>query len=333
MKITPYLEKSVIVPSRSSVHVDQALTNISIAYMQSQDHFRAATLAPQIPSQFRSDVYYTFSRGQVQREIMQERAPSTESAGFNLTQDTDNFFCRVYAAHVDLSDQVLANADSQINLETQASQLLGMGALINRERKWIDTFWTTGVWGTDLTGVTTTPGTGQFKSWASDDSDPISDIKTAQDTMHEQTGYRPNRLVLNRKTYTRLTEHPNIIARLGDSQDRVLTKQKLANFFEIDSIEVLDAVSAGTAGVFDADTLSFMAGNGALLCYVNPNPGLLMPSAMYTFNWTYTGGFGTTIETIRMEHLKSTRYEVEDSFDYKLVASDLGYFFANTLAT
>ena len=78
-----------------------------------------------------------------------------------------------------------------------------------------------------------------------------------------------------------------------------------------------------------------MTGNSALLCYSAPNPGLLTPSAGYTFMWTgVSGGLGTTVgvSRFRMEELKADRVEGEIAFDNKVVGADLGYFWDGIVA-
>jgi hypothetical protein len=61
----------------------------------------------------------------------------------------------------------------------------------------------------------------------------------------------------------------------------------------------------------------------------------LVPSAGYTFSWTGllgSGAEGGRISKFRMEHLKADRIELEQAFDLKLVAADLGYFFNTVVA-
>jgi hypothetical protein len=68
----------------------------------------------------------------------------------------------------------------------------------------------------------------------------------------------------------------------------------------------------------------------ALLCYSAPSPGLMVPTAGYTFSWTGligAGNQGNRIKRFRMDPLNSDRVEIDCAFDQKLVAADLGCFF------
>ena len=67
-------------PTPGDVHVNVPLTNISIAYLQNASNFIASRVFPNIPVQKQSDRYYTYDRGEFNRDEMKERAAGTESA-------------------------------------------------------------------------------------------------------------------------------------------------------------------------------------------------------------------------------------------------------------
>jgi hypothetical protein len=93
------------------------------------------------------------------------------------------------------------------------------------------------------------------------------------------------------------------------------------------------AVTLTTHGLGEAN--SFIFGKAALLAYAPPAPGLLTPSAGYTFTWNEYlpgQGLGVAIDRIPMPQIKSTRIEGEQAFDMKPVATDLGTFFASAVA-
>jgi hypothetical protein len=108
----------------------------------------------------------------------------------------------------------------------------------------------------------------------------------------------------------------------------------LARMFDIERVLVSKSVKAtnaeGATGAY-----SFTTGKTALLAHVAPSPGILTPSAGYTFSWTgVSQGLGLTIgtSTFRLESLRATRVEAELAFDNKVVAQDLGYFWNSIVA-
>ncbi len=136
----PFIE-----PSRSDVHVDGPLGNVSVAFMQSQDAFVADKVFPNIPVSHQSDVYYTYPKGEFNRDDMELRAPGTESAGANYRLGTDTYSAPVRALHKDIADQVRANADSPLSPDREATEFLTQKALINREVNFATNYFTAGV--------------------------------------------------------------------------------------------------------------------------------------------------------------------------------------------
>jgi len=58
-------------------------------------------------------------------------------------------------------------------------------------------------------------------------------------------------------------------------------------------------------------------------------------SAGYNFVWNGVGGgLGTSVAVskYRMDWLRADRLEIESAWDFKVVSSNLGYFFSNPVA-
>lgn len=327
-------------PTPGDVHVNTPLTNISIAYMQDQMNFVSQRVFPNIPVSKQSDRYYVYDRGEFNRDEMEMRAPGTESAGGSYKLDnTPNYFANVWAFHKDVPDQVRANADAVINVDREATEYCSMKAMIKREVLWADRYFKSGVWGTDFT-----PGT----LWDAANSTPIIDVRTAKRAVQEDTGFMPNTLVLGKKVYDILMDHPAIIDRVKYGQTvgnpAMAGMNVLMQLFEIERIFIMMAIQntdAEKQSAFshppasDYFDHSFIGDSeSALLCYSAPSPGLMTPSAGYTFSWTGflgAGAEGNRIKRFRREKLESDRVEIQMAFDQKLVAADLGYFFNNVV--
>lgn len=328
----PYIQ-----PSRSDVHVDRPLTNISIAFMQNANNFIADRVFPVIPVAKQSDKYFTYDRGMFNRDEMQLRAPGAESAGATYTLTTASYAADVWALHKDVADQVRSNADTPLQLDREATEFLTIKAMIRKERNWAAQYFVTGAWTNEITGVSGAPGASQFQRWDEAASTPIENVRAGARTMHQSTGFRPNKLVIGRAVYDALLDHPDIVGRIDRGQTSgtaIVMRQNLAALFEMDEVLVMDAIH-NTAVEGAANSHAFVGGKHALLAYAAPSPGIMVPSAGYTFSWTGllgAGAVGTRIKRMRMEHLESDRIEIEMSFDQKKVAGDLGYFFLNAVS-
>src|SRR5262245_36459483 len=123
------------------MHVNRPLTNISVAYLQQADGFIADRAALNIPVQKQSDVYFTYNRADWNRDTMQVRAPSTESAGGGWTIDHDKtYFAKKWALHKDVDDDIRANSDDPLNMDRDATLYLSQQALIRKEKLWTATY-------------------------------------------------------------------------------------------------------------------------------------------------------------------------------------------------
>jgi len=329
-------------PTASQVHVDQALTNLSVAYLQNASNFVARRVFPIVRSDKPSNVYYVYDRGDFNRDEAQKRAPGTESAGggYNLTTETYN--CEVFAFHKDIPWQIEASADEVIDLERDAADFVAHKMLIKQEKSFASDFLTTGTWTTDITGAASSPGSGEVLQWNDDSADPIRNIRDAITTIEESTGYTPNVLTLGKPVFDALEDHPDIVDRIKYSgmTDRSgsparVNERTLAQLFGLDEILVMRAIE-NTAKEGQTNVGSFIAGKNALLSYRPANPTRMTPSAGYTFTWTgYVEGMnalGFATSRFDLEWLKSTRVEGECAYDQKLVSADMGYFFSGIVA-
>jgi hypothetical protein len=324
-------------PIRQQIHIDRALTNVSVAYMQSEDVFIAAKVFPIVPVQKQSDTYFIYKKEDFFRDEAAERANGTESAGgdYELEQ-APPYFCRIYAFHKDVTEQERVNADDPLKPDQDSTEFVSHKLLLRREVKWATDYFQSGVWGTEFTGVDADPSAGQTLRWNLASSDPIKVIRNAKTAMTENTGYAPNKLVLSPYVYNALCDHPLILDRIKYTQKGIVTKELLASLFEVDEILIPFAIQNTQAKGKDGQ-MSFVMGKHALLCYAAPNPGLKQPSAGYTFAWKGlqgAGAYGNRIVRIPMPWLgmDTERIEGEMAFDNRVVAKDLGIFFKDIVA-
>lgn len=333
-------------PSRSDVHVNRPLTNISLAFVQNADNFVAAKVFPVIGVAKQSDAYFTYDRGAFNRDDMKVRQPGTESAGTNYTISTDTYFAQTKALHHDIADPVRANADSPLGLDREAVELISGKALINREISFVTNYFTAGApgdtWTYDVDGAAarsaafdpTSAGNNDVVYWDDASSTPIEDVRLLKRYVLEATGFMPNVLTLGRAVFDALIDHPDIVGRLDRGQTSgpaKANKDSLAALFEVEEIAVMDAIQ-NTAEEGQTNVHAFIGGKHALLSYRPATAGLMTPAAGYTFNWSGlvgSGNEGIRIKRFRMDLLESDRVEIDMSYDHKLVSADLGAFFGD----
>lgn len=316
-------------PSAAQVHaVDVPLTNISTAYIQSQDNFIATKVFPVVPVEKKTDKYYTYTKADWFRDEAKPRADATESAGSGYGLSTAGYSCDVFALHKDIGEQTRANADPQLDLDADATRFLTGRMLLRQEIQFVTDAFASSIWATDLT---------PSNLWSDyTASDPIEDIETGKETILSNTGMEANTLVLGYSVFRKLKNHPDIIDRIkytSQVDGRKVTPELLAAMFDVKRVLVAKAIkNTGIEG--ETAAYSFTHGKHALLCHVADSPGLLTPSAGYTFSWRYANALGASVGIVKMPVplAKADRVEAEVAFDNKIVGTDLGYFFASCVA-
>jgi hypothetical protein len=326
-------------PTLQDVHVAAALTNIAVAYFQSEDAYVADKVFPMVPVQHQTDVYFVWSKADFFRDEAQQRADAVESAGTGVNITTQTYSAKVWALHQDIGSQTRSNADPAVDLDVVVSKQLMQKLMIRRDRQFMTTYMTTGVWSQDNTAAssaTGVPGTSTPVFWDDDaNGDPFTDIAYGQTFILQNTGFLPNKLVMAWNVYQALRKHPLVIDRIkytNPAFSGTITPKLLAECFDIEEIVVSRGVY-NSAGENLAASMSFVSGKNALLVYSPPSPGLMVAAAGYTFGWQgFTGlnNLGIRVAQIPMnwKGLGTVRTEAEMAFDMQVVGKDLGFYWS-----
>lgn len=321
---------------RNLGHIDRALTNISVAYMQGADAFIADKVFPIIRVQKQSDVYFEYSKADNFRNEVQERGRGAESAGGNWNaRIADPYYCRKYAYHYDITEEERVNYDRPLDVERDTVEWLGHKMMLKREMDFAGKFFKTGVWKTDTNK--------SADKWSSQTSDPVKDVNDAMLQMAEETAVKPNFAIMSPDVFYALKNHEGIMDRIKYTQKGIITLDLIASLFELERIYVPWAVYNAEGQVpkmvdpADSETkidMNFIYKGSMLLGHCAGRPSLKAPTAGYIFAWTGLEGasaFGTRMVRIKMDQLGlgTERFEMEMAYDMKVISKDCGHFFYN----
>jgi len=319
-------------PTRSEVHVNRPLTNISIAYIQRAQDFIADKVFPICPVMKQSDRYFVYDKDYWFRTAAQKRAVASESAGNGfVVNNTPSYYADVWAVHQDVDDQTRANADQPLDMDRDATLFVTQQLLLRREIQFASSFLQTGIW----TGLST----GDFTptvTWDNSASNPMQDIDTLKQQIKSQTGFLPNTLVVSADVFFALRNNPAVLDRIKYTQRGIVSEDLLATLFGVEKFLVSSAVLNTSQEGLSSQSYGYLNSNNLLLVYANPAPSILQPSGGYIFSWQGlfgAGAQGNRIMTFRMEHLKADRVEGEMAFAMKLVSSDVGGYGHGILTT
>lgn len=319
---------------QGQLHVDGYLTDFSLSWEQAQSNFIATQAASIISVNKASNKYVNYDRGYFWRDEAQARPLGGRPKRVGTKFSSDNYNAEEYALEGVIDDRQRENSDAPVRLEENTIRNLTQKHKIKQDRVWAQTFFDTGIWTTEYTGVTSNPGTNEFLQFDDANSDPIDVIDRVKDTIAENTGYMPNTIVLGADVKRALRKNADLSDRIKYTQTGVLTEDLMASLFDVDRVitarSVYNAADEGLTDDFNfiADSTSFWMG------YIDPNAGLESPTSIALFAWNgyLPGGVnerGGVVERGRDGAAHSDYFQVRQAWDMKLVSQDLGSFFSN----
>lgn len=314
-------------PGGADVHVNTALSNISIAYRGQE--FIADMVFPQVPVDKQSDDYYIWTKDFWGRNYVQLRTPGDNYPEGSFEVSSTPYAARIYHLAKRVNEEDRNNQDAAIDLDRTAAEWLGEQFALNRESKLAAAIFTSGVWGTSATLVAGE----QWDNFDSPDSDPQEVAETAKQTVQKASnGVQVNTCILGYEVFAKLRRHPRLLDLYKNTNQSRLSVSQVAESLEVDQLLVGRAVE-NTAQEGATYSGGYMWGKSALFLHVATRPGLMTPSAGYTFVWNIDNGdLSIQIRTVRDALRDSDLHLAKHAFDQKVTASDLGYFVGSVVS-
>lgn len=300
------------VTGSGNVHIDQALTNISVGWPT--EGLAGAALFPSVTVRKQSDKYYVFGREGWLPEV-DLRAPGTEAneiSGAAVSLDT--YYAQEHALQIAVTDEERENADSPLSPDRDGTNMVTSKIMLGRER----TFQTIATTATNYASghSVTLSGTSQWNDYAN--SDPISDLRTAKLTIHSKIFTEPNVAIIPYQVMTKLEDHPDFLERIKYSERAIFSPELLASVLGIQKV-IVPGVGINTAVLGQTASLGYLWGKDVVLAYVPPSGGLKIPAYGYEFVWG-----SQAADRWREEKRKSDVIRVSRYYDVKLIAQGEG---------
>ena len=310
-------------PDISMVHVDQALTEVSVAYRNAQ--FLADQLFPTIPVNKQSNKYFIYSKDRF-RILDDARRPGARANEIDWSLSTDTYFAEGHALAQAIPDELRANQDPAIDIDVDTTETLTDLLYLQREivisAKVTDP--------TVLTQNATLSGTSQWSDYTN--SDPMQAVENQKATIQKQIGQPPNSLLVSFPAFVALRNHPKILDRFKYTRVGILQPDHLKAAFNVDNFFVASPVK-NLAKEGAADNLDYIWGKNAILFYKPASPGRRVVSLGYEFAWLFganTNGF--LVKRYRDESRTADIVEVQRYYDLKVVAPLAAFLWLSAVA-
>lgn len=180
--------------------------------------------------------------------------------------------------------------------------------------------------------------------WAAGSSNTfLVDIFARITTIHNNTGFFPNRLIIDSGTWLSLVLEETLLNRLQITKDKIITTGLLSSLFNMTTnnnfkVFIAGAITSTAKEAKDGDdfTSALIWENTAtkgmgFLYYATETPALEQPNALYECRENLTNGMQRLTEKHRESVDHRDVYEVRESTDYVASGPDLGFMWKDTL--
>lgn len=337
-----HVEKAI---DYSNIMVAELESGWSIAYQQEESNFVADQWFPQIAVDKIAGYYPKWAKANAFTNKAGTWRPGSMPPAGELGIDAPGFYaCERYAFQSPLLADLPFVADPAYPLEKATTQFVTDVLRLNKEIKIANSYFKTGVWGMDITGVnsgeTWAPGevtTGEtFRRFNDADSDPITLFKDIKMGVKKSIGVKPNTLILGEQVYEAMRINPQLISLYRNPQgsEKVPTKlneQMIAQALDIEKIIVAGAMYNTTPNASTC-TLDWVFGKSAWCGYVD-TPGQMKTIAAMNLSFNDPlGGFSTAMEQVPDLLTHTTWYRGFQCWCPVVMTPDAGVFLYTAIA-
>ena len=320
-----------------------ALSNMALAYFQSDENSFAKTMFPICPVTLSSDNYYIFDKEDLLRDNWHRKPAYGKVDPAVLSEHTETYACQV--------DQMIMGIDQirQTDLtrrmgprtadpKQQRTKTMAGQANIHQDSIFASKYFRSGAWEQEFSGVdSTTPTDKQFIKFSNGNSDPVAFVDEKKTIMEQSTGRMPNRLALGVNVFHALKKHPAILERVkyggSTANPATITENVLAQLFGVGRITVQRSIMNKAELGQKADMQYIGDPNAFLLAYATDTPSIEEPSAGYIFTWDMLGN-GNIFPVLNYFGENGTHSEFIEglmAMDMKKTADDLAMFFKDAV--
>lgn len=322
-------------PATSQIHIDQALTNLSVMYRN--EAYIAEQVLPILPVTKRSDKYFLYRKEDFLSPSavaaggapVSLRRPGSEAAEIDYSISTASYYAEEYAYRGLVTDAEAAVADNPLQPDMDQTIQLTERLMLDNETSVAALVANRANYPTGSKVALTGGASGtSFAQYSSVNSDPFLTIKNGKLAVIQGIAREANTALFGVDTARTLADHPKVKDLVKYTNQDALTMSGLPkvlrgmNVIEGATQKNTAAEGGGFSGanVWQADDGSAMA----LLFYRNPNPSLRAVSFGYTFEAPdeATKARGYAVRRWREEKRKGTMIEVAFLRDWRLIAVD-----------
>ena len=308
-----------------TIHVDRTLTNLSIKF--GNGALIADEVAPRQKVIRDSDSYFIYGK-EDKRVYDALRARGNESNGINsFKTSTATYTLQKYALHDDIGYDDVADADEALDLKKDATEYLTNDILVAREKRVADLLTAAATFSTSG-NVLALSSTNRWDDAAfSTTGVPIEkQIDIGKNAIRNAIGIEPNYIVIPAAVSKYVKRDSAVRELIKYTNNTLLVNGELPptmwNMKVLIPGSVYDSANHGAA-YSGADVW----GKHVLMFYKSPTVSKKMMTLALTFD-----GMMRTVKEIDMPLIESTRIEVQEKVNEKVISDYAGYLLRTVIS-
>lgn len=308
--------------SVTDLKFNKLITDDAVGYLQSTQDFAATLAFPVVPMMDEYGSYPEYNIEDLLKTTLQDIAPGS---AFPKSEVRDSWkTVELYKHGVDrpIPDEKkkrLRNAK-----QNAADQLMVEGY------RYLEKLMIQEVLGTAKFDTTKTGGA-DFTVFSDASSDPINVVNEYVDSVAQQTGIKPDSILMTADVYRKLKNHADIVGRIGQNiSTRKATLATLAELFEVENIYVTKGVE-NTANKGGTANTAYQSTDTMLIYYKGTGNAVEAPGAakiLYCDDPIYGGNLLNILEG-RDQDAEADIIRIKGYFQPVVTAKPLGLKLAN----
>lgn len=313
-------------PTLSQVHIQAALSDLSIAYRQDAPAVSDLVFR-RVPVDKQSNYFFVWSKADMWRRQGEKRAPGAAFPRIGVRLSNDTYKCVQAAIEYPIPDEIRANQDAAVDIEFTAAMTLVDQLNLEKDLDFAaDFFATTSGWASGT--VSTAWDNVSSGTPVTNISAGARDIRRAlgASSQHEIVGLGGTKILNALLTSDQVRDRTKYVT----AQTQAAIEASLAGVCGLDRL-VISSREYNTAKARATASYSAVFDNDFLIVAVPRNPGINVPAAGYSFAWNEGGRGDMYMEMYRDEDNKQDVVRALCYYDQKQTSTDLGVFFSNAV--
>jgi hypothetical protein len=326
------------------VHTPAFLQNVSLGFEMPDINLIADRVSPRVPVNKQSNKYRVWGRNMLQ--VHESRwAPGTIPNAIEMRWSEDTYFAELRKLRTLLLDTERRNSDSDIQLETMATELVTGALKISREKRVADLFTTAANYSAG-NKITKAGGSEWDQSAVASTDQPLQDLfqLIRAVVLAAMVPASSLSVIIPEPVYlTAIWKNAAILDRIKYSERGIVTYDLLAALLGVK--EVIPAPAMFTGGnapeTADSDVITayqpaYLWGDTVWVGLINGSRTDRVPTFSRSFNWREeSGGQDRQIRQYRCEDegREADWTEAKEAIGEKIVFADAGGIIVNTLST